>query len=67
MSLISDELTGRNFSFFISSRDNPAERLGYLRGGLKDIKTHRYVGQMYAGQVVIVSLYLLTLGCEYGK
>ncbi len=22
-------------------RDNPAERLGYLRGGLKDIKTHR--------------------------
>ena len=24
------------------SRDNPAERLGYLRGGLKDIKSHRY-------------------------
>ncbi|XP_064388330.1 cGMP-dependent protein kinase 1-like [Halichondria panicea] len=23
-------------------RDNPAERLGYLRGGLKDIKTHRW-------------------------
>ena len=25
----------------LSHRDNPAERLGYLRGGLKDIKTHR--------------------------
>lgn len=23
-------------------RDNPAERLGYLRGGLKDIKSHRW-------------------------
>ena len=22
-------------------RDNPAERLGYLRGGLSDIKCHR--------------------------
>ena len=23
-------------------RDSPAERLGYLRGGLRDIKCHRY-------------------------
>jgi len=24
-------------------RDNPSERLGYLRAGLKDIKNHRQV------------------------
>ena len=27
---------------FLFIRDNPAERLGYLRGGLGDIKSHRY-------------------------
>lgn len=26
----------------ISFRDNPAERLGYLKDGLKDIKRHRW-------------------------
>lgn len=27
---------------YIVIRDNPAERLGYLRNGLKDVKRHRW-------------------------
>ena len=28
--------------YTLSCRDNPAERLGYLKDGLKDIKRHRW-------------------------
>lgn len=41
------------------SRDNPAERLGYLRGGLKDIKTHRYVCPLCWGESNAASVSIL--------
>ena len=34
--------TACNFPCILSCRDNPAERLGYLKDGLKDIKRHRW-------------------------
>ena len=39
-------------------RDNPSERLGYLRAGLKDIKSHRLVGYSY---VIFIPLYQVPL------
>ena len=39
-------------------RDSPAERLGYLRGGLRDIKCHRYAMFLYTKQFRRVIIYV---------